>query len=163
MITFLAQKSKRQNVQKADNLLAVLEKSSDPSMAPNHRHFNAVSNGWLSVDDVDGATQVLIRQVEAYVQKRNLDASSDAITIDKLARAYVKKGDLVKATMLVETLKKLKDDNDLPVGPKHLCYQFLRTQWKKSLHPEKGHFIRKLESAIVSLQEAEPKRRGFSF
>jgi hypothetical protein len=64
-----SQTKHRQNIQKADDLLVVLEKNSDPHLAPDYFHFTAVINGWLGVNDVDGAARVLIRCVEAYINK----------------------------------------------------------------------------------------------
>jgi hypothetical protein len=51
----------------------------------------------------------------------------------------------------------------MPIGPNLRSNQYLLSQWKKSQHPEKGHFIRKIEKAIASFQEKDSKSHGFSF
>jgi hypothetical protein len=153
LISFFAQTANRQHIQRADDLLYAFEKSSDSNMVLDYRHFSHVINGWLSINDVNRATSVLIRQVDAFVNQKNPDASPDAPTIDKVARGFVKKGDLVRATTLLEKFKKLNDDNVLPIGPDLCSHQYLLSQWKKSQHPEKWHYIRKLDKAIVSLQQ----------
>jgi hypothetical protein len=152
-LKIFARTANRQHIEKADDILSAFEKSSDPDKAPDYRHFSHVINGWLSINDVNRATSVLIRQVDAFVNQKNPDASPDAPTIDKVARGFVKKGDLVRATTLLEKFKKLNDDNVLPIGPDLCSHQYLLSQWKKSQHPEKWHYIRKLDKAIVSLQQ----------
>jgi len=154
LITFLAKSKEREVLQRADSLLQSMEESKHSDIQPDYRHFVPVIKGWLSIGDVDGATRVLFRQVQTYIDSKNAAAEPNAPIIDMVMQGWIKAGDLDRATSLIAKVQELKDSNVLPDGPDSRTYSSLLRAWVRSMHLEKDVNIQKLKDILADHQKS---------
>jgi pentatricopeptide repeat protein len=155
LICFFSKSKVRAIIQKADDLLVIMEKSSKRTLSPDFRHFVPVIQGWLSIGDVDSAAATLVRRVEAFMSETGTkDASPNAapnsIIIDQIVHGYLRQGHLEKAMSFLEKFKQLKDESSLPEGPCVRSFTSLLSNWEKSSHPNKAFAITKLRGIIAN-------------
>jgi len=154
LISFFA-KSKEQKVfQRSEILLQCMEESKHPDIQPDHRHYVPVIKGWLNIGDVDKASRVLVRSIQAYIEKKNMEAAPNAVIIDMVMQGWIKAGDLDQATSLIAKVQELKDSNVLPEGPNSRTYNSLLRAWVRSMHPEKDVNIQKLKDRLAAHQKS---------
>jgi pentatricopeptide repeat protein len=160
MISFFSKSKVRAIIQKADDLLNIMENSTKRTLSPDFRHFVPVIQGWLSIGEVDRAAATLVRRVEAFtsgtVTNAGPNVAPNSIIMDQIAHGFFRQGHLMKATSFLEKFKQLKDENVLPEGPCVRTFTSLLSYWEKSSHPNKDFSISKLRRMIADWNALSP-------
>jgi hypothetical protein len=146
LIRSLSVSKERAMLQRADSLLQYMEESNCPSFELNHAVYNPIIKGYLSMDDVENATRVLLRFTKA-------PEKPSAVIMDIVMQGWLKAGDLEGATSLVDKMQELKDAKLLPVGPDSGTYRYLIGAWRRSTNPEREENIRKLKDRLEALNK----------
>jgi pentatricopeptide repeat protein len=144
LISFLAKSRKLEDVQRADLLLQTMENINRTGILPDYRHFLPVMKGFANMSDPESATRILIRNVEAYIKGKNDEAKPIPPHFHLAVTAWIRYGNLEKATSVLEKMQELCDANRLPEGPAMRTYQTLLAAWMKSTHPKKDLYTTKL-------------------
>lgn len=152
LILVCAESAERDNLARAEVLLESMESEADASIRPDYRHYDSVIKGWLAVNDVEKATRILIRKVEAYVKGENLKAKNSPELIDMAIQGWLRIGDVTRATSLAATMQDLCDSKLLPEGPGVDAYRDLLRAWTESDHSEKQANIMQLEDTVKRLE-----------
>jgi pentatricopeptide repeat protein len=152
LLNYLSKSRKRVALQRAVLLLQEMENGKRSDLLPNSRQYTAVINGFINAGDMENATLVLLRSVEAYVNSKNDGAKPFPSTFHLLTMAWIKSGNLVKATLLLEKMQELHETKRLPMGPDLGTFYTLLSCWGQSSHPKKDLYKTKMESKIAALQ-----------
>jgi pentatricopeptide repeat protein len=144
LISFLAKSRKLEDVQRADLLLQTMENINRTGILPDYRHFLPVMKGFANMSDPESATRILIRNVEAYIKGKNDEAKPIPPHFHLAVTAWIRYGNLEKATSVLQKMQELCDANRLPEGPGMRTYQTLLAAWMKSTHPKKDLYTTKL-------------------
>ena len=132
-------------------ILQEMENSNRADLRPGPRQYTAVIKGFIEAGDVQSATLVTLRSVEAYVNGKNDGAKPLPFTFHLVATAWIKSGDLVKATMFLDKMQELHETNRIPIGPDLGTYNTLLSCWGGSRHPKKTLYATKIQSKIAAL------------
>jgi len=145
LISFFSKSKQRQVMQRADSLLQSMEESKHSDNQPDHRHFVPLIKGWLSIGDMENATQVLMSFANARKAK-----PSRAI-IGMVTQGWIKAGNLEQATSLITKMQELNDAQLIPEGPTNQTYNSLLAAWIESSHPDRARNIDKLVERLATL------------
>jgi pentatricopeptide repeat protein len=159
LITFLSKQKDMDKILKAEQLLYVMRDSKTLSVKPDFRHFAPVINGWLNVNSAlgaQGAERVLLRWIEQYMNSANNAGKIDPSQFDKVAKAWIRAGDPLRATKLIYHVKMLHDNKLIPDGPNPMTYgKTLVRAWKKTNHPETERQLQVLEATLAEMQGSD--------
>jgi pentatricopeptide repeat protein len=144
-IQSLTATKQRTYVQKADTILQDMEKSRRRFLVPTH--FSMVFMAYLDIEDEDSAVDVLTRFVHKFGQS---DGPFTAI-INQLTKSWINKGELKKATFLVNSMQEFYDTGLLMQGPSKETYESLLAAWELSSDDEKDFVIPQIRSIMAAL------------
>lgn len=150
MITFFARSNKKNVLAKAKYLLQEMTNSNQLDVRPDYRHFNPVLNGFLRINDAANATELLVRYIDVYTKYNNEVTKPNLCFFDEVTKAWMRAGDLAKATSFLEKIQQLHDTKLLPEGPNHETYRALLVAWTRSSHPDKNVYATKLYAKLAS-------------
>ena len=151
LITFLAKIKTRKSLERAVFILQEMERSPDVDLRPGPRQYGAIMKGFINAGDVERATLVMLRSVEAYVNGQNDGAKPLPFAFHLVATAWIRTGELVKATLFLDKMQELYESKRIPIGPSLGTYNTLLSCWGASRHPKKTMYATKLESKIAAL------------
>jgi pentatricopeptide repeat protein len=154
-ISFLAKSRKLEDVERADLLLQSMENSNRRVIQPDSRHFTSVVKGYANRGSPESATRILIRSAEAYMKGKNDEAKPIPLTFYWVTKAWIRSGNLEKATLIVKEMQELRDRERLPEGPDVRTYQMLLSAWSKSTHPKKYVYTANLTAMIAHLSSSK--------
>jgi hypothetical protein len=155
VISFLAKSRKFEDVQRAGLLLHSMENSGRTDIQPNSRHFTFVVKGYVNRGSPESATRILTRNAEAYMRGKNDEAKPIPLTFYLVTRAWIRSGNLEKATLIVKEIQELHDGERLPKGPDVRTYQMLISAWRNSTHPKKYVSTAKLTATLADLSGSD--------
>jgi hypothetical protein len=160
VISFFTKFKDRKQLQRADTLLAFMCESykSGKSLTPDHRYFAMIVKGWLGIGETKMAEYVLMRSIDFCIDEKMLDAAADGILMDMVIQSYMKSGEILRATVLVNELADMRDAKLLPEGPNHNTYHTLITAWKASKLKGKEAYMEKLWERASSLNGKKRER-----
>jgi pentatricopeptide repeat protein len=151
LITALSKSKDQRWVERADALLQDMNDGKRPSIAPDHRLYVPVIRGWLDIGDLENATRLLMRF--AYARSSTPRCTKpNSMIVDIVTREWIKAGNLVRATSLVDNIQALKDANLLPEGPGPHTYRHLVEAWVSSMHPERAVNVQRLCDKIAAFK-----------
>jgi Pentacotripeptide-repeat region of PRORP len=149
MINFYSASRRLDYIQRADNLLKLMEKSN--LINPDVRHYMAVLRAWIYTGNVGAGTQVFIRQVEGYINDKNIGAKPSKGGIRVVAKALISSKKLMNAMSFLEKMQDLHDSNYVPDGPDAQTYNMLLDAWKQlPTSVKRDSIIAKLEMHIAA-------------
>lgn len=154
LIPALARGNERQFIQRADDLLRLMETNDRPDLnQPDYRHFVPVTMGWLSVGDVRKAQDVLMRSIRAYTESNIRNAAPTSILIDMvIERGWMQHFDTNddeqtkwnNAVVLLDDLQHMKDDKTIPEGPSLKAYKAVLSSLETATMPNEQAQLLKL-------------------
>jgi pentatricopeptide repeat protein len=144
LIPFLSKSRNLFLLQKADDLLAMLEKSEN--LRADSRHYHSLIRGWVNVDNPRAAENVLMRCFQYKIE----DPCDELI--DMIMRSYVNNRHYIKATAFLENLAEMKDSGEIPEGPIFRSYEFLYEEWERTNHAEKGPMLQKIMDRMKTMK-----------
>jgi pentatricopeptide repeat protein len=154
-------------IQKAELILNELEKGPKGFLSPTH--YSMIFMAYLDIGDGDRAVEILTRFVYTFGQ---VDGPFTAI-INQLTKLWIKKGDIKKATFLVNTMQEFFNTGMLMQGPSRDTYLSLRNAWLASDDPTKDHIADQIQSILLNFPSADddaadsstdaPKQNSLSF
>jgi PPR repeat len=125
------------------------------SILPDRRHFGPVMNGWIGIGDMERASNVLLRRIEAYRQYKVSQAAPSPDNFYLITNAYMRSGELIQATLLLEQLAAWYENGQLPEGPDLYTLVTLHSAWQrphKHSAEEAALYQSKLEQKITQFQ-----------
>jgi hypothetical protein len=156
LISFFTKSNERSLVQRAESLLQIMETSANPSVKPDHRHYEPIMEAWLKLGEPTSARRVLGFRINSFVASKNKYAKPGPKNYDDVMHAFLKAGNVHEATMFINKIQNLKDENLLPDGPCLGTYKVLLAAWKESPnHPSTERSIAKIETIISNLLERQ--------
>lgn len=153
LCSFFSKIEEREMLQRADSLLQSMEKSKRAGVQPDHRQYAPVIKGWLSIGDLNNATRVLIRSIDACLDNSSTEMAPNTATMDMVIEGWIKAGDLDSATLLLDKIQKLKDKNFLKAGPSAKVYRSMLGIWQLSMHPDKTVKIQELQDRLAAWEK----------
>jgi hypothetical protein len=114
---------------------------------PSFRHFGPVIRGFLRIGDVESATRVLLRRLDACTKDSKPWEKPNSMTIGLVVQAWIR-FDLLRATLLLYQIEELHDTKPLPDGPNAQIYTALLALWSRSANPEKLMHMERLSKKI---------------
>jgi hypothetical protein len=154
LIPALARGNERQFIQRADDLLRLMETNDRPDLnQPDYRHFVPVTMVWLSVGDVRKAQDVLMRSIRAYTESNIRNAAPTSILIDMvIERGWMQHFDTNddeqtkwnNAVVLLDDLQHMKDDKTIPEGPSLKAYKAVLSSLETATMPNEQAQLLKL-------------------
>ena len=108
---------------------------------PNYRHYVPVIQGYLDGRDIENATKVLIQQVDMCVdeidpiKKRSISPIRPIYL--GIANGWIERGELEKASFIIETIQDLYDEGKICDGPCIRTYGALLQAYV--YHPQSPH------------------------
>lgn len=154
LIAFYTKSNERSLVQRAESLLQIMETSANPLVKPDHRHYEPIMDGWLQLGEPTSARRILGFRINSFVASKNNGAKPIPKNYDLVMHAFLKAGNVHEATMFINKIQSLKDENLLPDGPCLHTYEALLAAWKDfPNHPSTERNIAKIETIISNLLE----------
>jgi hypothetical protein len=147
-------------LQRADELLCILEDVHRPDLRPDYWHYNRLLLGFVKLGHVEAAHDVLLRCIRAYVN-RQISMPPSSVMVNVLVEALVQSRDLRTATALVDQLQRLADANIIPIdsigSPPAKTYESLVRAWHQSTESttEIQFHTDKLEQRIAFFYKAD--------
>jgi pentatricopeptide repeat protein len=149
-------------LEKAESLLNFMAKS-PLDIRPNHRHFTMLIRGYIRCKDNDSATRILMQVVQKCVDNpHSKEMVPQLDIIDQVAEGWLRAGELVKATLLVEKIRELADAGIFPLRPSRTLYGTLRASWNVSSHKERVRYLQLINSRITSPTESNKPSRSIN-
>jgi pentatricopeptide repeat protein len=117
--------------------------------------YITVLNSCMKLNDHETAAQVLKLMIDACVAGRcRLDVSADRAKYNWIMDKWITFGKLSKATLYLETIihittKATNASKLIGIGPDLSTVLDLRKAWTTSSHPEKHHYVTKMDTEII--------------
>jgi tetratricopeptide (TPR) repeat protein len=148
ILQVLSGSQRRQMITRAEYLLDCMEK--DPDIQVDHRHYTYLMRGWLDMQDIELASQICMRCVKAHILKNdpNVRLYPDAASFHALMVAWIRIGNIIRATEFVLEIQRLFDENMIPIGLDIQSVKYLLHAWKFYKHPGRSEAISKLLTII---------------
>jgi Pentatricopeptide repeat domain len=154
LIPFFAKSSNASYIEKADHLLQIMESNykqhRDSTKQPDYRHYVPLLTGYLSVQDVANATQILIRQAESCIDELDPTKKGSISPIQPsylyITRAWIQAGQPEQAALIMDKMQELYNSNHLSNAPCARTYRTLIDAFAASNHPKKAYYIKKYQA-----------------
>lgn len=154
LINFFTGSNERSLIQRAESLLNVMETSLNPRVKPDHRHYESIIEAWINIGEPTSARRVLGFRINSFVASKNKEAIPTRKNYDQVMHAFLKAGNLHEATMFINKIQGLKDEQLVPDGPSLHSYEALLAAWKESpSHPSTDRNIEKIEAVMAKILE----------
>lgn len=120
---------------------------------PNYRHYVPVIQGYLEGNDIESATKVLMMQVDMCVDEINPIIKRSVSPIRPIyygiAKGWIERGQLDKASLIIEKVQELYDNGKICDGPCIRTYSALlhayidhpRSQYRHEHVNRRGYYI----------------------
>jgi tetratricopeptide (TPR) repeat protein len=148
ILQVLSGSQRRQMITRAEYLLDCMEK--DPDIVVDHRHYTFLIRGWLDMKDIELASQIFMRCVNAHITNNNPNVRiyPDAESFHALMVAWIRIGNIIRATAFLLEIQRLFDENMIPIGADIQSIKYLLHSWKYYKHPGQSEAISKLLTII---------------
>jgi Pentatricopeptide repeat domain/PPR repeat len=156
LLQHLAHSSVVKDLQRADFLLQEMENGACPASPPDGPLYAAVLKGFAEAGDVEMASNVLYRFVDAFLSNENNERlKPHRHVFHSVVSACIRSGDLVRATLVLETARERLDeyarqypDRAMDFGPDRETFQALVSAWAQSQRVDKSIYVKRIKSKM---------------
>jgi hypothetical protein len=139
---------------RADFLLQEMENGACHTSRPDGPLYAAVLKGFAKAGDLEMASNVLYRFVDAFLSNKNNERlKPHRHVFHSVVNACIRSGDLVRATLVLETAKERLNeyarqhpDRPMDFGPDQETFQTLVSAWAQSQRADKSIYVKRIAS-----------------
>lgn len=148
MISFLSKSTDPEILHKTIILLKSIENIRNPNFFLDFRHFAPLLNGFCVIGNAQEAEKLLLWWIRVSLASGGRAGNIPPSHFDKVTKAWIRSGNLPKATRLVYRIQELYGARHLSEGPSLATHEILCAEWGRSKHPQKFQQLYHLRKKI---------------